>query len=162
MRFVSMGTEADTTYKAGSRLPVLDISDEMIDEVVDHLKRALPYEGCGLIGGNIGPHQQFTARRFFPGTNADCSPSRFTMEPAEVIQAFREMRDEHLELVAIVHSHPASEARPSDTDLREWHYPDSLMLIVSFAGVEPVLSSWWIGNGKADEGPVAVEKWQKR
>ncbi|CAN5681293.1 hypothetical protein BH23CHL5_BH23CHL5_07980 [soil metagenome] len=156
MRSVPSGADIHNTEGEISRIPVLEISDHMIDDVVAHLKPALPFEGCGLIGGTINDQHIFTAMRFFPGTNADCSPSRFTMEPAEVIQAMRDMRAENLELVGIVHSHPASEARPSDTDLREWHYPDSLMLIVSFAGSEPVLGSWWIENRTTGTRPVAI------
>ena len=34
---------------------------------------------------------------------------------------------------AIVHSHVASPARPSPTDLRESHYPDSLYILVSLS-----------------------------
>lgn len=124
----------------------LRLPRQMYDEIVQHLGLSLPWEGCGLIGAEFDGHV-VVARRFYPGENADKSPTRFTMEPVQVIAAFKSMREEGLELGAIVHSHPTSAAVPSPTDRREAYYPDSLSVIVSFR--EPVADfrAWeWLGN----------------
>ena len=117
------------------------------EQMLIHLLEATPNEGVGLLA--VGPVERGAddrgaarARRFFPGTNIDASPSRFTMDPAEVVVAFREMREAGWQLGAIVHSHIAGPARPSTTDLREAHYPDALMLIVSFADQPAQMGAW--------------------
>ena len=62
---------------------------------------------------------------------------------------------------SIVHSHVASKAEPSSTDVLVAGYPDALYLIVSLARShaapdgEPGIRGWWIVEGQAHE--VALE-----
>ena len=92
--------------------PRLSIPQSMVREIVDHLRAALPNEGCGLIASHRADDREVNAARFFPGTNADNSQVRFSMDAAEVVAAFKLMRQQDQELAAIVHSHPVSEAEP--------------------------------------------------
>jgi len=48
-----------------------------------------------------------------------------------LMDAMTNMRDNRLELLAIYHSHPRTEAYPSATDIRLAYYPDSSYLIIS-------------------------------
>ena len=124
----------------------LILDDALRTTMLTHLRATLPQEGCGLLAtvpGGAGEPDR--AMRFFPGTNVDASPTRYTMDPVEVIAAFREMEGHGWRLGAIVHSHPRSPAAPSATDRREAHYPEALMLIVSFAIDPPALRAWQIG-----------------
>ena len=126
----------------------------MMRHLIDHLATVLPHEGCGLLAVSPDRNCAGQAVKFYPGTNADRSPARFTMEPAEVLAAFKEMRSKDWELGAVVHSHPVSEARPSPTDLKEAFYPEALMLIVSFAGPAPEARVWSVA-GEGSEKQVA-------
>ncbi len=140
-------------FRASDSLEVcLHLSAEMRDQVIEHLRRALPEEGCGLIGARELEPGEFESARFFPGENVDRSPTRFTMDPAQVIAAFKEMRASGLQLGAIVHSHPGSAAVPSATDVREAYYPDAVALIVSFAYEEPELRAWRWTDDEAGPG----------
>jgi len=127
------------------------------DEVLIHLLDAAPNEGVGLLAV-AEPYTDeddavaMEAIRFFPGTNIEASPSRFTMEPLEVVTALREMRAANQVLGAIVHSHIRGPATPSATDLREAHYPDALLMIASFADQPTVLRAWRVTS----EGDVRV------
>ena len=119
----------------------------MRDAILVHLLEAAPNEGVGLLA--VAPPYADTddalamdATRFFPGTNVDASPARFTMDPAEVIVAMREIREADQLLGAIVHSHLHGPATPSTTDLREAWYPDSLFMIASFADQPATLRAW--------------------
>ena len=125
------------------------VPESMMRQVIAHLESALPHEGCGLLAVPAGADWPGEAVTFYPGTNADRSSTRFTMDPAEVLAAFKDMRANDWELGAIVHSHPASPPIPSPTDLREAYDPDALMLIVSFAGPIPEARAWRI-SGKAE------------
>jgi [CysO sulfur-carrier protein]-S-L-cysteine hydrolase len=132
----------------------LVIGRAMRDAIVAHLEAGLPNEGCGLLAGRrLGAND--VAVRFYPGTNIDRSPVRYTMKPEEVIQAQKEMRETRNQgwfLAAIVHSHPRTRPAPSRTDLREAYYPRARMLIVSFASGTPELGCWaLIGDHEARE-----------
>jgi [CysO sulfur-carrier protein]-S-L-cysteine hydrolase len=122
----------------------LVIGPIMRNAILAHLAASLPNEGCGLLAGmSLGANDM--AVRYYPGTNIDHSPVRYTMKPEEVIQAQKEMRDMRAQgwfLAAIVHSHPRTPPTPSRTDLREAYYPRSRMLIVTFAGEAPELKCW--------------------
>ncbi len=117
------------------------------DAMMVHLLEAAPNEGVGLLAVDAAYTDEddglaIDAVRFFPGTNIESSPSRFTMEPAEVVAALGEMRASDLQFGAIVHSHVRGPATPSATDLREAYYPDALLMIASFAGQPAVLRAW--------------------
>jgi proteasome lid subunit RPN8/RPN11 len=135
------------TRESGARIDRLYVSRSIRDEIMIHLLAAAPNEGVGLLAVGA-PFEDddgslaVEAERFFPGTNVDQSPARYTMDPAEVIVALREIREAGLELGAIVHSHLKGPATPSATDVREANYPDALMVIVSFA-VQPATTGVW-------------------
>jgi proteasome lid subunit RPN8/RPN11 len=120
----------------------LSISTRLLQEMLDHLRSNLPNEGCGLLAVRRRDDQSAVATHYYPGTNRDASPTRYTMEPAEVFAAFRDLAAHGWSLGAIVHSHPATPPTPSPTDLREAFYPEALMLIVSFAADPPVMRAW--------------------
>jgi len=134
------------------------------EQILVHLLDATPNEGVGLLavrppwiaGDGVRVAE---ATRFYPGTNIDASPSRFTMDPAEVIDALRDIREQGWQLGAIVHSHVRGPATPSTTDLREAHYPEALLLIASFADQPAHLRAWRVV--REDElqvvQPVAIE-----
>ena len=75
----------------------------------EHARAEAPNEACGLIAFRDG-----VAERYLPATNEAASPYRFELKPADPMDFFLE--DEGYEL-AVFHSHPASPARPSRTDV---------------------------------------------
>jgi proteasome lid subunit RPN8/RPN11 len=123
----------------------LVISPEMRASVVAHLRSALPNEGVGLLAvewRDASTGRVATACRFYPGTNIRSSPSRFEMDPRELIAVLAGIDERGWSLGAIVHSHPNGPATPSRTDLAEAFYPESLMVIASFAAELPDLQAW--------------------
>lgn len=127
------------------------------DEIMIHLLAAAPNEGVGLLAVDApfrddDDRMAVEAVRFFPGTNIEKSPYRYTMAPEDVIVALREMHDAGQELGAIVHSHLKGPATPSATDVREANYPDALMMIVSFS-VQPATTGVW---RVVPEGDLAI------
>lgn len=137
----------------------LRIERSLYREAIDHLAGSAPAEGVGLLAGNV-LGDAVRAARFYPGTNIEASPTRYTMDPVEVISAFREIDERGWELAAIVHSHPATAPIPSATDLRDAHYPETLLLIVGLASTPPVARCWRVtravGNG-ADPAQIVGE-----
>ena len=140
----------------------LRIERRLHTEMIDHLESVAPLEGVGLLAA-VDEGAWVRATRFYAGTNVDRSPTRYTMDPAEVLAAFRDIDDCGWRLGAIVHSHPATPAVPSATDLREAHYPEALSLIVTLATSPAEARCWWIGDTwfamrrEATEVPVVVD-----
>lgn len=129
-----------------------------LDRIVAHLGDSLPREGCGLLATAARASESAMGdaewvMQFYPGANIDASVSRYTMDPVEVLAAFRDMEAHGWRLGAIVHSHPATPPTPSPTDLREAYYPGALMLIVSFRAAAPEVRAWRIDPRP---GPPAV------
>jgi proteasome lid subunit RPN8/RPN11 len=133
----------------------LRISSEISAGIVEHLRKTLPAEGCGLLAVSQGEDGTAVASRFYPGTNLDASPTRYTMDSVEVLAAFRDLDANDWSLGAIVHSHPATPPTPSPTDLREAFYPEALMIIVSFATSPPVMRAWRLS---APPSPKVVQE----
>jgi proteasome lid subunit RPN8/RPN11 len=85
------------------------IPDAVRAQLVAHAQREAPNEACGLILLRDG-----RAERYEPGRNKAASPYRFELEFDDPDIWFAE--DDGYEL-AVFHSHPASPARPSRTDV---------------------------------------------
>jgi proteasome lid subunit RPN8/RPN11 len=82
---------------------------EIREQLVAHALQEAPNEACGLVAFRDG-----VAERYLPGENALGSPYRFELRPRDPADFFLE--DEGYEL-AVFHSHPVTEPRPSRTDL---------------------------------------------
>lgn len=124
----------------------LHLPPELRAEVMVHLLQSAPNEGVGMLGVHAPVRTNTgtlaTAALYIPGRNTEASPVRYTMDPQDVIIAFRTFREQGLHLGAIVHSHLRGPATPSTSDVNEWNYPEALMLIASFAEQPPSLQAW--------------------
>ena len=134
----------------------LYVGRALYGQILVHMAAPAPLEGVGLLAVS----QEATydrATRFYPGTNVDASPTRYTMEPAEVLAAFRDIEANGWRFGAIVHSHPATPPVPSATDLREAYYPDALLVIVGLAERPPVTRVWRLAGAEHGSPPTPIE-----
>jgi len=84
-------------------------------------------EVCGLISTDTN-HQY----RVYPIENiSGTAHSVFEMHPQQQIDAFRKIRENQQNLFAIFHSHPQSDAIPSNKDIKDAAYRDALNIIIS-------------------------------
>lgn len=124
---------------------LLVLSPELAEEILAHLRNELPNEGVGLLAVTVedqGEQRVATAEVFFPGRNRRQSPTRFDLDTRDLVAALSAIEDNGWQLGAIVHSHPLGPPTPSRTDLAEANYPESLMVIASFATAIPALRAW--------------------
>ena len=92
---------------------MLTISQELVDKIVAHARADHPDEACGVIAGpRAGPPE-----RFVPMVNAERSPTFYRFDSLDQLRVWREMDDRDEEPVVIYHSHTATEAYPSRTDV---------------------------------------------
>jgi proteasome lid subunit RPN8/RPN11 len=110
------------------------IPREIANQILRQAEHAPEEEICGLISG-IGGEM----RRCYPVPNVASDRRRlFEMDPKDLIDAMRRMRENGEELIAIYHSHPEAPALPSLADIAQSEYPGVLYLIVSL-GTKGVL-----------------------
>jgi [CysO sulfur-carrier protein]-S-L-cysteine hydrolase len=107
---------------------MLTISTELRDEIIAHARRDHPDEACGVIAGPAGSDQP---ERFIPMLNAERSPTFYRFDSLEQLRVWREMDDRDEVPVVIYHSHTATEARPSRTDISYASEPDAHYVLVS-------------------------------
>jgi proteasome lid subunit RPN8/RPN11 len=128
------------------------ISAEIVDELIAHAREEAPNECCGMIGGSDG-----SAATVYRSINAEASPLRYSLDANDQFRIMREIEESGEELLAIYHSHTASVAYPSQTDVNLAAYPDAVYLIVSLQDAEsPELRGFWIRDGKIDEAELEI------
>ena len=129
------------------------IPRSIYDEMLEQAREEAPNECCGFLGGKDG-----TATTLYRATNAEASPLRYTLEPDDLFRiTFREIPERDEEMLAIYHSHTASPAYPSQTDINLATYPDSIYLIVSLADGEEPLRGFRIEDGEVAEVELTLE-----
>jgi [CysO sulfur-carrier protein]-S-L-cysteine hydrolase len=121
------------------------------EELLEHAREDAPNECCGLIGGEDG-----AAKTVYRARNAEASPLRYNLDPQDQFRIMSEMDERGQELAAIYHSHTASPAYPSQTDINLAAYPDALYLIVSLAEGEKELRAFRIVEGEVSEVDLEV------
>ncbi len=84
------------------------------DAIVAHAKRDHPDEACGVVAGPAGSDR---AERFVEMVNAAGSPTFYEFDSMELFALYKEMDERDEEPVVIYHSHTATEAYPSRTDI---------------------------------------------
>ena len=93
---------------------VLRIDRATYDAIVAHAREDHPDEACGVVAGPEGSDRP---ERFLPMLNAARSPTFYEFDSGDLLRLYREMDDRDEEPVVIYHSHTATEAYPSRTDI---------------------------------------------
>jgi [CysO sulfur-carrier protein]-S-L-cysteine hydrolase len=126
----------------------LSIPGHLRERMIAHARATAPNECCGLLAGFLAGDVG-RATEQWPIANDQASPTRYQTNANDLFAAFRRLRDLNLELLAVYHSHPASDPVPSRRDVMENTYGETVVhLIVGLAGAEPEVRAWWItGSG---------------
>ncbi len=129
---------------------MLSLPRAMVDAMVAHARRDHPDECCGVVAGRGG-----VATRMFEMENAERSPTGFTFDSAEWLKVYREIDDADEDLLVVYHSHTATEAYPSRTDIR-WsvNTPGASWLLVSTR--DPAYDE--VRSFRIDSGEVTEEE----
>ena len=110
-----MGTATHAAGKSrGNVNVVLTIDSAIVDAIVAHARRDHPDEACGVVAGPAGTDRP---TRLVPMDNAARSMTFYEFDSLEQLRVWREMDDNDEEPVVIYHSHTATEAYPSRTDI---------------------------------------------
>jgi len=107
---------------------VLVIRRDLLERIVAHARADHPDEACGVIAGPVGSDRP---ERFIPMLNAARSPTFYEFDSTDLLRLYRELDDADEVPVVIYHSHTATEAYPSRTDIALASEPDAHYVLVS-------------------------------
>lgn len=134
---------------------VLSAAD--FQKIVEHARKNLPFEDCGLLGGTFDGDKKIVRKVYFL-TNIDASAEHFSMDAREQFAAVKDMRQNNLKLLGNFHSHPSSPARPSEEDKRLVFDKSLSYLILSLKDSEPVFKSFTFDKDKnVSEEKISIE-----
>ena len=137
---------------------MLTLDQATYDAIVAHAKRDHPDEACGVVAGPEGSDRP---ERFVAMTNAAGSPTFYEFDSMELLALYREMDAGDEVPVVVYHSHTATEAYPSRTDIGLASEPGAHYVLVSTRehgnNDGPVeFRSYSIIDGEVTEEEVAV------
>ena len=133
---------------------MLVIRADLVDAMVAHARADHPDEACGVIAGPEGSDRP---ERHIPMINAERSPTFYRFDSGEQLKIWREMDNADEVPVVIYHSHTATEAYPSRTDVSYAAEPGAHYVLLSTRDPDRhELRSYRIADGVVTEEPVTV------
>lgn len=134
---------------------MLEISQEIVDEIVAHARRDHPDEACGVVAGPAGTDQPL---RFIPMVNAARSPTFYEFDSLDLLRLYRELAANDEDPVVIYHSHTATEAYPSRTDVAYASEPNAHYVLVSTRETGTEQGSYEFRSYRIVDGVVTEEE----
>src|SRR5687767_7065173 len=128
----------------------LKISEELLEGIREHGKKAYPNECCGVLLGRIEDSRKSAVElRAMENTREDSPRNRYLISSRELLEAEKAARARGLDIVGVYHSHPDHPARPSEFD-REHAFPWYSYVIVSVQGGKAQdLTSWTLRDDRS-------------
>ncbi len=136
----------------------MDISSELLDEIVAHALENPKIECCGLVAVAEATDGNKTATRVYRAENIHASALKFEIDPLELYRLTREIEGLGWDVGAVYHSHVRSAPKPSQTDISfAAHAGNIEWIIVGLAaGQEPEVRSYLIEQSEVREVPLKV------
>ena len=114
------------------------------DKLVTHAISEQPSESCAMLfGKKVGDN--WNVKEVFLTQNIDDSQTNFTISPEELLKGYQIAEKNQLEVVGIFHSHPNSDAIPSNTD-KKFMQNNPVPWII-FSGVNNDLKAYLLDSG---------------
>jgi proteasome lid subunit RPN8/RPN11 len=120
------------------------------DAIVAHARRDHPNEACGVVAGPAGSDR---AERLVEMVNAAGSPTFYEFDSSDLLRLYKEMDANDEEPVVVYHSHTATQAYPSRTDIGLAMEPNAHYVLVS-------TRDCFDEGGGNNEGPVEFRSYR--
>jgi len=132
---------------------LLTLPAGIVYDMIAHAREEAPNECCGIIAGMDG-----AATKLFRAHNSEASPYRYSVDPKDLFRIYRECEENDWNFLAIYHSHTASEAYPSPTDVRLAFWPEAYYVLVSLQDAgNPVVRAFRILDGTVTEEDLRAD-----
>jgi proteasome lid subunit RPN8/RPN11 len=133
---------------------MLTIHTKLINAMIAQASNDHPIEACGIIAGPAGSNLPL---RLIPMWNAAQSENFFMFDPQQQLQVWKEMNARHEEPIVIYHSHTASEAYPSGSDVELAAEPQAHYIIIpSYSSNENEIRSFRIVDQMVIEERIRI------
>jgi proteasome lid subunit RPN8/RPN11 len=133
---------------------VLKIRQDLVDAMIAHARADHPDEACGVIAGPVGSDRP---ERFIPMQNAARSSTFYEFDSGDLLRLYREMDSRDEQPVVIYHSHTATEAFPSRTDISYASEPDAHYVLLSTRSEDSTqVRSFRIVDGEVTEEMLEI------
>lgn len=130
----------------------MQISSELLEQIVEHARRDLAEECCGIVASRDG-----VAVAVHELENVQHDRRRFDVDGPTLMRLYNELEDRGEDIGAIYHSHLMSDPEPSQTDLNFGaNWPGVEWIIVGLKDAEPEIRSWLIEDGDSREAELIV------
>ena len=106
----------------------ITLSQSIKKTLIQHAENENPNESCAILYGNGD-----TVSDVFLTKNIEESPVNFTISNDQLIEGYKIAEEKKLQVIGIFHSHPNSEAYPSNTDKKFMHSNPVVWIIYSGA-----------------------------
>lgn len=94
----------------------------------NHADNGKPNESCAILFGLVDG-QKTIVKEIFLTENIDRSPVSFTISNEQLIKCYKTAEEKKMEVVGIFHSHPNSDAYPSETD-KKFMYSNPVVWVI--------------------------------
>jgi len=122
--------------------------------LVAHAKREYPNEACGILAG-----KESHVEKMYEMVNTANSRIKYFMDPKEQLGVMKDIRNSGLDMIGIYHSHPDTEAYPSEEDRKMAFYPEAHYLIISLKDkANPITRAFKIGDTDINEKDIGVKE----
>lgn len=137
---------------------ILRLRSAGMRQIHDHLRRAYPEEGCGvLIGRETQAAREITQVMGFENQARVLRRQRFVISPEQFLDADRRARAGSLDVLGFFHSHPDAPGEPSSFDLEHaWDYYSYLIVSVS-GGAAADPRAWRLRADRSGFDPEPLE-----
>jgi proteasome lid subunit RPN8/RPN11 len=133
---------------------MLKIRRTIAERMIAHAIADHPDEACGVVAGKF---ESDLPERFIPMLNAARSPTFYEFDTTDLLNLYKQMEAADEEPVVIYHSHTATAAYPSRTDIAYASEPNAHYVLIStredLEG-SPEFRSFRIVAGEVSEEPV--------
>lgn len=130
----------------------MKIKKEIIKKIIAHAKRDAPIEACGYLASKAG-----IVAKHYEMTNINKSQEHFSFAPEEQFEVVKDARAGGLEICAVYHSHPETDARPSPEDIKLAFDPNLVYVIVSLQKGKQDVKAFTIKHGKVEGVKMEIE-----
>ena len=109
----------NNNYRRVCRITIVNksiiLSENDRQELAKYAEAEKPYESCAILVGNE-TDENWTVKEVVLTENTAKSKVTFTISPDKEFEVDQKAKKSNMEIVCIFHSHPESEAQPSETD----------------------------------------------
>ena len=134
-------------------MPKIVLTKDQKEILSKHAEQERPNESCAILFGRV--IQETThVEKIFLAQNIDQSPVNFTISAEQRLEADKIEKESELKIIGIFHSHPNSEAYPSNTDKKFMDLNPGVWII--FSGVSRDFRAFVLEN-KIKEVPIEIK-----